>query len=269
MSGEPKSVEAMVAMMPHLAKISILGRIAPPLKHAIVQSADLVPRGAIIVVEGDDQVAVKELAAWLGDYLGRKTEYCVRVAQGPKLPSGGTATIQDYLQLMLDWHDKGKKMIDFITNPPNAPPSQSSTTEPKDTQEDTSMVIDTPPRIPLIVLERYQIYASDTFAAKIAIKDNYSPVDHWQWMATMWRDIVGPNITVYLKDTPAEEISPGLKMVEVKEDVKCVTVVKKMGAKTEDKELRRLAFEIGELVGAMQGEKEKAAVEVETSVVGS
>lgn len=40
---------------------------------------------------------------------------------------------------------------------------------------------------------------SDAAAVTIPINDAYAPVDHWQWMATLWRGIVGADLVIYVK----------------------------------------------------------------------
>lgn len=42
----------------------------------------------------------------------------------------------------------------------------------------------------------YQVTWSDWFASHVDIHDAYSPMDHWQWAATLWRDVIGPDVTV-------------------------------------------------------------------------
>ncbi len=44
---------------------------------------------------------------------------------------------------------------------------------------------------------------ADRFAVSIPIVDSYAPIDHWQWMATMWRGIVGPDLVVYVRSAGA------------------------------------------------------------------
>lgn len=241
---QSQSVEAMVMSMPYIGKIVTLSRISPP--HQLDNPRSLTPRvrGAVIAVEGDNQEAVSEVVKWLGETLGHMPEYCVRTAQGPKLPElGRDLLISDYLSLMTDWHPKSREIISFITNAPVAQEADAQSNE-------TTM---SPPNlknegcIPIVLLERYQLFASNTFACKIPITDNYSPIDHWQWMATLWRDTVGPDVTVYIKDENGDDDAD----VEVKKDVRCITVKRKKtlgagGVKLGEAELRRLAFEIGE-----------------------
>jgi len=41
------------------------------------------------------------------------------------------------------------------------------------------------------------------------INDAYSPVAHWQWLATLWRGCAGPDVTVVIKGTgDADDVSP-------------------------------------------------------------
>ncbi|KAI4152520.1 MAG: hypothetical protein LQ340_002870, partial [Diploschistes diacapsis] len=50
--------------------------------------------------------------------------------------------------------------------------------------------------IPIALVPKYQLTLTDAAASIIPILDEYSPTDHWQWMATLWRGIVGPDVTV-------------------------------------------------------------------------
>ena len=65
-------------------------------------------------------------------------------------------------------------------------------------------------------------------------------------MATLWRGIVGPDLTIYVKSV-GEGGMPGGKMVDLDEQVRCLTVGKGprgFGEAT----LRRVGFEVGEFV---------------------
>ena len=50
--------------------------------------------------------------------------------------------------------------------------------------------------IPVALVPRYQLTLTDAAASAVPIVDEYSPTDHWQWMATLWRGVVGPDVTV-------------------------------------------------------------------------
>lgn len=235
-----------------LTRLTLLQRISPPFsypKPAIATEADgSVPipprkRGALVSFEGDDPEAVTQAVNWLGEFLCRSDEYKVRTASGPRVLSPGeNVSIVDYLDLIRDWHDKSREMIELITSTggseeivptteahdethaldntdhdntidltngtnatatsppkPNIPapssPPRTSTTLPSSTADNTP-----PTAIPLILLRRYQLHASNTFAQHIPLGPTYTPIDHWQWMATLWRGTLGPDLTVYIKD---------------------------------------------------------------------
>lgn len=104
-------------------------------------------------------------------------------------------------------------------------------------------------RIPVaLVTGGFNLTTSDRFACRVPIADSYAPVDHWQWMATLWRGIVGPDLVVYVRSASDEEMgklqavelkAPGIMMVRVHEGTGIVE-------KTE----RRLGFEVVEWVRA-------------------
>ena len=50
--------------------------------------------------------------------------------------------------------------------------------------------------LPIALVPKYQLTLTDAAASTIPIADEYSPTDHWQWMATLWRGVVGPDVTV-------------------------------------------------------------------------
>lgn len=71
--------------------------------------------------------------------------------------------------------------------------------------------------------------------------------DHWQWMASLWRACVGPDITVYIREYEKDELEQlGGNPVEVRlREARTVVVQKTVGSKgLEEKVLRRVGFEI-------------------------
>jgi len=104
-------------------------------------------------------------------------------------------------------------------------------------------------KIPLLVIPRYTLHTSNVWASALPINDTYSPADHWQWVATLWRGIVGPDFTVYVRsseDPPDTAAPPGFSRpaVEIREDLG--TFIMKGGGKVEEGSVRRVAFELGE-----------------------
>jgi HMG box factor len=54
-------------------------------------------------------------------------------------------------------------------------------------------------KLPIALLPSgFALTLSDRFACAVPIVDAYAPVDHWQWMATLWRGIVGADLVVYV-----------------------------------------------------------------------
>ncbi|KAL1605329.1 hypothetical protein SLS60_004877 [Paraconiothyrium brasiliense] len=250
-SDQSRSVEAMVMSVPYTVKIKVLGRITPPLKDPGPSSPAIQVRGGIIAVEGEDQAAVTELSTWLNDFLARDKEYSPRIADPPKEPGGkGNVSFEEYFGLIQEWHGKSKEMIKYITTPvvqPSPPKSPESDTDKDETMKDTntSPTSSTPSVKPVLILPSYQLRASDVYASRIPIQDVYSPMDHWQWMATLWRGTVGPDLTIYIKSADKESRDGG-KLVDVNDEVRCMTVVKEGSGKFAESALRRVGFEVGE-----------------------
>ena len=115
---------------------------------------------------------------------------------------------------------------------------------------------------PVTVIPNYSLYTSNLFACRIPIgpNDPYSPNDHWQWTATQWRGIIGPDLTIYVRDTPATESatqSVEITAPEGRPDVGLIIVRRakadtdgEQGADIEASVLRRLGFEVSEWVRA-------------------
>ncbi|KAK4988689.1 RuvB ATP-dependent DNA helicase pontin [Elasticomyces elasticus] len=269
---QARSVEAMVMSMPFIGKIKVLGRIAPPLRTPGPTSPAGSTRGAIVAIEGDDPDAVAELTAWLENFLERDGEHVVQVEDGPKVPNAEQKDVgmAEYLGLVADWHARSREMIKFITTEPASPAATTTTTTaPPTPHHEAKNQTPTPPapekmeldrhphqpKRPLLLLRGYSLAASNAFACRAPIADTYSPADHWQWSATLWRGIVGPDLTVYARDVG--EVAEGEKAVEVRADVGVVVVRRWVGGGSaggggvkgfEGSALRRLGFEVGEWV---------------------
>jgi hypothetical protein len=261
---QSRSVEAMVMSVPYSVKIKVLGRITPPLKDPGPSSPAMQVRGGIIAVEGEDQGAVAELSTWLNDFLARDKEYSPRIAEPPKEPAGkGDVSFEEYFGLIQEWHGRSKDMIKYITTRVAASSGRGSPAS--DTDKDDAMHdpdTNTPPVSPapaptpkpVLILPSYQLHASDVYASRIPIQDVYSPMDHWQWMATLWRGTVGPDLTIYIKSGDKEGREGG-KLVDVNDEVRCMTVVKEGSGKFAEAALRRVGFEVGEWVRGLGASK--------------
>ncbi|KIW01082.1 uncharacterized protein PV09_07372 [Verruconis gallopava] len=119
-------------------------------------------------------------------------------------------------------------------------------------------------KIPLLLIGNYILHGSNAWSTALPINDVYSPADHWAWTATLWRGVVGADLTVYVRTTDKERDEPmsangarthaAEKKVEIKDDVGAILVRREYG-KVDDGAVRRVAFEIGELVRMQAGKQ--------------
>lgn len=301
---DKRSIYEIIMTMPFLGKVNILRRIAPPLP----QGEGDVPRGTIIAIEGDDIAAAQDLTDKLAEFFSRENDIIVKVIDGPKVPEAlaeGEAQVQDLLKTIGEWHEKTKEVYELV-NPAKSRKDSAKVTTAAEVAEcvdsdgkstssdkasgadeglkeaksddamdvdDSSFVQSTQPRV-VVLLRTYTLSATNAWASGIAIKDRYSPNDHWQWTATLWRGIPGADMTVYLKDVDVkhaaaqEEFGNGGVEIKKKENVMVVRRIKS-GDSTSDKSglegveagaLRRLGFEIGEWVRGIGSGKGNAGV---------
>ncbi|KAF2017394.1 hypothetical protein BU24DRAFT_149715 [Aaosphaeria arxii CBS 175.79] len=239
---QSRSVEAMVMSVPYQIKVKVLGRITPPLKQPGPTSPAPQVRGAIIAIEGDCAASIEELATWLQDYLEKENEYRPRVVEPPKVPEddSGEVTFEEYLDLIKTWHGRSREMIEYISTPVAVVKDD----EAQSTSSSSEAAI-----LPVVILPTYQLHASNVYTSRIPIQDAYSPTDHWQWMATLWRGTVGPDLTIYVHSGENKEGTPtGAKTVELNEDVRLLTVRKDKDKEIDSSALRRVGFEVGEWI---------------------
>ena len=189
-----------------------------------------------------------------------------------------------YIRLISQWHELSKDIIDHITTAPE--PTSEMDVEMQRSASDGNIALGSSAqaenngygipthdrfdnggstyvrkpgtrrssKIPIaLVPGGFSVTLSDRFACAVPITDTYSPVDHWQWMATLWRGIVSPDLFVYVKPSPETDVNQR-NTVEVKShNVMLVRVPK--GMSLDQKTERRLAFEITEWVRAGQSHR--------------
>ena len=142
-----------------------------------------------------------------------------------------------YLKTVEHWHERSREIIKFITTVPSPVLPAISATQPvpspemiaarpstpisssrvpanpsvNSTKEAATIISNSPgpipkpqkPQTPIALLPQgFSLTMSDAAAVAIPINDAYAPVDHWQWMATLWRGIVGADLVVYVKAVP-------------------------------------------------------------------
>ncbi|KAF3766077.1 hypothetical protein M406DRAFT_106086 [Cryphonectria parasitica EP155] len=155
---------------------------------------------------------------------------------------GPTATF-DYLQTIMKWHTKSAEMVKHITTRPLVPAPGGSISSSLSSSSSNKLLLPV-----ALVADGFSLTLSDRFASTVAITDPYSPVDHWQWMATLWRGIVGADLVVYVRAMTAEELARNSGTVEYR--APGVMVVRVAGERVDEKTERRLAFEVMEWVRA-------------------
>ncbi|KAK3044842.1 hypothetical protein LTS18_000208, partial [Coniosporium uncinatum] len=201
------------------------------------------------------------------------------LVEGPKLPEkDGKVDLGQYISLISDWHGRSQDMVRFITGADSEPETAvieegtdngkgkdkaaNEDEEMGGTEKDASTPTPTEKQpsgssdpTPVLIIPTYQLRASDAYASRVPIQDAYAPADHWQWMATLWRGIIGPDITIYIKSVGAKEMETAERIVEVREEkeLRCLVVRKERGREVEERALRRVGFEVGEWVRGIAG----------------
>jgi HMG box factor len=285
---QARGVEAMIMSIPYINKLKVLEKIAPPLAPG---SPGAETRGPVIAIEGAVPSLVRQVGAIVERALAASGECAVRTwssEDGKKenTESGGGGGQQlgfaTYLQTITDWHGRSGEIVKHITTSPDpvrrgsdVSMGSSSGDERKSNPEgeatrssSVNTAVSQPqqqgqgsgrqqrPLIPVaLVTDGFSLTLSDRFACRVPIADSYAPVDHWQWMATLWRGIVGPDLVVYVRGAEEEEMTR-LQAVEMHgAEIMKVRVAVPPGAAgamdqvvVGEKVERRLGFEVVEWV---------------------
>jgi len=282
----------MVMSISAINKIKVLAKICPPLAPPGPTSPPQAIRGAIIAIDGTDTESIQATIEHLSEIFAKDPKHTLRVFESPPLKSstGGEASFADYLQLINRWHSLSQEVVKFISSPPPIssphpispetipPPNQTPATETAaDASTSTGTTTKPPPSFPqphpapfpIALIPCYQLTRTDAAASTIPIADAYAPIDHWQWMATLWRGIVGPDITIVVRAASHETTSAGSNgvmspgadggrtgSVEVRlNDARAIVLRGEEGKGVSESGLRRVGFEVGEWVRGLVGVK--------------
>lgn len=291
-SSQAKSVEAMIMSLSSINKIKVLAKISPQLAPPGPTSPPQPTRGAVIAVDGSDIEAVETVVANLTELFAADESYKLRVWDSPRLEftTTGEASFAEYLRLITHWHSISAEVVKYITTAPSprSPTPVSPKTKipcghddetvntlvsPFDPSDSNANKTPPPPyylpigALPVAIIPSYQVSLTDSAASTVPIADSYSPIDHWQWMATIWRGIVGPDITIVVRSSnsnhegastngsssPRDEAAgPRAGGVEVRlADARAILLRCDTGGKVGESALRRVGFEVGEYVRGM------------------
>ena len=272
-AAERIDLDTMLRSIPIANKIVVLGKISRPLSPSYRVSS----RGPVIAVDGQDARSVQSMAEYLQNYLAHEGNYNARIFSGPVLPHRRPSlpttpdrvgdAMADYLGLVVAWHYVSSEVIDFVkeanTRYGGGSPIRSGVS-PKTIFKTERLQIDSsssPPSTshedgpcsttPTAIVPRYQLTTADAYARSIPLNDAYSPLDHWQWMASMWRTCVGPDVTICIHECGPEELAQygGGTPVELRlsHDTPMLVVRRLTGSRgwdIEGKTLKRVGFEL-------------------------
>ncbi|KAH9826946.1 high-mobility group non-histone chromatin protein [Teratosphaeria destructans] len=148
---------------------------------------------------------------------------------------------------------------DIKTSEPHAPPRPPKT--PTIDRMDLDKTSFTPHTKPVGIIANFSLHASNVFACRIPIgpHDPYSPSDHWQWTATQWRGVIGPDLTIFVRDAAVGETGKPTVEMSAEGTLFVVKRVSGEGGELEASTLRRLGFEVSEWVRAFGTEKRGSA----------
>lgn len=270
-----KSMEAMIMTIPYINKIKLLSKISPPLAAPGPTSPTHDIRGAIIAVEGSDASLVQEVGDFIRDHMKKEAHFAIKTWEDDSLAQsiptsqthdGGSRSPEtanmdlaaasedqgkdpfpEFLSNISRWHLRSQEIIKYITTTPKRS-TESECVSPRSTASQSEKVF------PVAVLPRgFSLCISDRWALRIPINDSYSPVDHWQWMATLWRGIVGPDLTIYVTATKEKDDTEKAGTVEIRNDCAAIVVTVADGGGLDEKTSRRLGFEVLEFVRGLDG----------------
>ncbi|KAK4173498.1 hypothetical protein QBC36DRAFT_245321 [Triangularia setosa] len=161
--------------------------------------------------EPSDDLITKELAGSFsssskivpGSRAGSTTPVSFR-----QQPAADPSPFESYLRTITKWHAKSAEIVSFVTSPQGSSPStshhssdnESTTPTPRSRHPLPGHPGSQTSKSPIALLPvGFSLTLSDKFACQTPISDSYAPVDHWQWMATLWRGVVGADLVIYVK----------------------------------------------------------------------
>ncbi|KAK2731783.1 hypothetical protein FQN57_003172 [Myotisia sp. PD_48] len=275
----PGNVEAMVMTIPFINKIKFLSHISPPLSSSLTK-LDFRPTGAIVAIEGQDRNSVRCVLDYLNSTLSTDDRRQVQTFEGPEPSQPPSPTISDYthapkinhLETISIWHKISNNIMDFVNN--NSTRNKRAYEDLKSGISPKSIIpktrdlrISSPDRLSSVeatssinsstflsriaLVSRYQLTTADVHSCATPIHDSYAPIDHWQWMASLWRGCVGPDLTIYIRDCDQLELNSygeGNPVENRLNDARTLVVRRLSSTKEEieEKALRRVGFEVEE-----------------------
>ncbi|KAL4872964.1 hypothetical protein BDV12DRAFT_192899 [Aspergillus spectabilis] len=279
--------DAAVMSIPFLNKIKLLAKISPQLPGSF-REGDSRRRGPVIAVDGQDAASVKAMTEFLSHQLEKEGKFRPRIFEGPEIrqqtresstePEEMGDKQVEYFNRISKWHQVSEDIKSFVKSEPSRQSSEPGSGNDEEGSPGVSprtivpktaeMRISSPPpssengseaaltpmetstagTLPVAIVPRYQLTTADAYACMVPIDDSYNVPDHWQWMASLWRGAVGPDITIYVRECDVNEMRQvGGNPVEIRlRDSKTIIVRRpaKSPKELEEKTLKRVGFEI-------------------------
>ncbi|POR38139.1 Repressor of filamentous growth 1 [Tolypocladium paradoxum] len=272
-----RTLEEMVMSISLKRKIAVLASICQPAPPVGRDGGPGGTRGAFIAVEGPDTKLLQEagnaiekglaacgdvvLKVWRGESNGQNTTggdsgEAVQLGRGDGTKFGDA--FEPYIKEISWWQKKSKQIGRHITGKTalltsvdeNRAAGERSVTQAQVKEAGTPPEDDkgpaSPAKIPVaLAKEGFSLTISERYACTMPILDMYTPVDHWQWMATLWRGTVCPDLIVYVTPSEEEENS-NRRTVELSRRMGLIVVKLPAGKGLDEGTERRLAFEVME-----------------------
>ncbi|KAK0370173.1 HMG box protein [Colletotrichum limetticola] len=277
-----QSLEAMIMTIPFWSKLKVLQKISPTLAPPGPASPEIEIRGAVVAVEGADPRQLEQVGTAVHRSLLSLSEIDLKTwSEGPSTPLSGLSAEDDarmndtasaggssrksshsqpnlhaselfsnYMESILKWHVKSREIIKHVSTKPtfasDPPPLPRRASEGEGVGSRLSS-ISVPGKTPVALLPAgFSLTLSDKYACTLPIYDCYAPIDHWQWVSTLWRGIIGPDLVIYVKSVTEEEITHAGAVEFRGHGVMVVRVAhnKPLDEKTE----RRISFELVEWI---------------------
>ncbi|KAE8358213.1 hypothetical protein BDV27DRAFT_150640 [Aspergillus caelatus] len=159
--------------------------------------------------------------------------------------------IVEYLNNISAWHPVSAQVVDYIQHPYRG---LRAKTKRDDKLGNGSVPAsrDVGYPLPVALISRYQLTTVDAFACEISIDDPYSQMSHQQWMESLWRGCVGPDIVVYIQDDDIPDMGPSQELVYSArlQDTLGIVIPRARGSSKEPKErvLRHVVWAIDSIV---------------------
>jgi hypothetical protein len=198
-----------------IGKLHILERIHPPMSSTH-------DRGPVIAVESQDPALAKVIGSELLQIFNREARYRVstwvaeRKTNRPsdddhRKTSSSTdraGLLDEYMEVVGSWRQMSRNIVQHVT--------KGAGLSGKDPQL----------KIPIALMSHgFSFTLTESYAAVIPITDAYMPRDHWQWLATMWRGIVGADVVVYVRSAACRSHESDNVRIEAKSDGLIVVTV--------------------------------------------